>query len=81
MMTSVNTVALKMPPMTTVANGRWISAPGPCASAIGKKPTAAATAVMSTGRNRPRALSTAAVSPGERRRGRVDRSATPAPGS
>ena len=56
----VSSVALRMPPMTTVARGRWISAPGPRANAIGRKPMAAATAVINTGRNRWRALRLAA---------------------
>ena len=39
-----------MPPMTTVASGRWTSAPAPVAMAIGTKPRLATSAVISTGR-------------------------------
>ncbi len=38
--------------MTTVASGRWISAPVPVEMAIGMKPRLATSAVMSTGRRR-----------------------------
>ena len=41
-----------IPPMTTVANGRWTSAPVPVAIAIGTKPSDATRAVAMTGRNR-----------------------------
>ena len=41
-----------MPPITTVASGRCTSAPVPVASAIGTKPSAATSAVISTGRRR-----------------------------
>ena len=40
-----------MPPITTVARGRWTSAPARVESAIGTKPTAATSAVVSTGRS------------------------------
>ena len=50
--TSVSSVLLTMPPMTTVASGRWTSAPTPVLSAIGRNPIAATSAVMSTGRRR-----------------------------
>jgi hypothetical protein len=40
------------PPMTTVASGRWTSAPVPVASAMGTNPREATRAVMSTGRRR-----------------------------
>ena len=41
-----------MPPITTVAKGRWTSAPVPVAKAIGIKPREATNAVIKTGRNR-----------------------------
>ena len=41
-----------MPPMTTVASGRWTSAPAPCERAIGTKPSAATSAVIMTGFSR-----------------------------
>ena len=40
------------PPMTTVANGFWTSAPLPWESAIGRNPSEATAAVNKTGRNR-----------------------------
>ena len=43
---------LSKPPTTTVANGRWVSAPTPLESNIGTKPRIATLAVISTGRNR-----------------------------
>ncbi len=46
------TIAPMTPPITTVANGRWISAPMPVLKAIGKKPKLATNVVISTGRNR-----------------------------
>ena len=52
--TSVRNVELIMPPITTVASGRWTSAPALVESAIGIKPKAATAAVMSTGRKRVR---------------------------
>ena len=48
----VNTVAVKSPPITTVAKGRCTSAPADDEIAIGKKPKAAAAAVNKTGRKR-----------------------------
>ena len=36
---SVSRVDVTMPPITTVASGRWTSAPAPCESAIGTKPS------------------------------------------
>ena len=39
------------PPITTVASGRWTSAPEPCDSAIGMKPRLATRAVVMTGRS------------------------------
>ena len=48
--------------MTTVASGFWTSAPAPVASAIGRKPSDATSAVVSTGRSRPSAASWAATS-------------------
>ena len=50
--TKVSRVAEISPPTTTVAKGRWTSAPAEPESAIGKKPKAAAEAVRSTGRKR-----------------------------
>ena len=41
---------LTIPPMTTVASGRWTPPPTPTFTAIGMKPTAATSAVMSIGR-------------------------------
>ena len=48
--------------MTTVASGRWTSAPVPVAIAIGIKPSDATSAVISTGRSRPSAPSRIASS-------------------
>ena len=48
--------------MTTVARGRWTSAPVPVASAMGRKPSEATSAVINTGRRRVRALSRMASS-------------------
>jgi len=53
----VSAVALTRPPMTTMASGRWISAPGPEASKNGERPSAAIDAVSTTGRKRRRAPS------------------------
>ena len=39
--TRVSNVLLTIPPMTTVARGRWTSAPTPVLMAMGMKPTAA----------------------------------------
>ena len=41
-----------IPPITTVASGRWTSAPAPVAIAIGTNPIDAQNAVASTGRRR-----------------------------
>ena len=49
---SVNTVDDPRPPITTVANGRCTSDPAEVDNAIGKKPNAATSAVINTGRNR-----------------------------
>ena len=49
-----------IPPMTTVASGRWISAPGVTARAIGMNPNPATSAVMRMGRRRTMAASRAA---------------------
>jgi len=46
------TIAPITPPMTTVASGRWTSAPTPVLNAIGRKPKLATSVVMSTGRRR-----------------------------
>ena len=51
-----------MPPMTTVASGRWTSAPAPTLKAIGTKPRLATSAVISTGRKRVSAPSRIAAS-------------------
>ena len=48
---SVNKVASKSPPITTVANGRCTSAPAPLLMAMGKKPREATSAVINTGLN------------------------------
>ena len=53
-----------MPPITTVASGRCTSAPVPVAKAIGRKPSDATNAVISTGRSRVRAPSRMATSSG-----------------
>ena len=47
--TSVSTVAVTSPPITTTASGRWISAPGPVANRKGTRPKAAMVAVSVTG--------------------------------
>ena len=49
---SVSSVDVMMPPITTVARGRWISLPTPVEMAIGMKPAASVIAVASTGRSR-----------------------------
>ena len=41
-----------IPPITTVAKGRWTSAPVPVAKAIGTNPREATKAVIKTGLNR-----------------------------
>ena len=51
-----------MPPITTVANGRCTSEPMPVFRAIGTNPSAATSAVISTGRSRVKAPSTIASS-------------------
>ena len=53
-------VEVNSPPMTTVASGRWISAPGVVARAMGMKPRPATRAVMRIGRSRTMAASRAA---------------------
>ena len=50
--------------MTTVARGRWTSAPVPVANAIGTKPSDATSAVIRTGRNRTSAPSRTASDKG-----------------
>ncbi|ODT86099.1 MAG: hypothetical protein ABS69_00275 [Nitrosomonadales bacterium SCN 54-20] len=45
-----------MPPITTVASGRWTSAPVPVASAMGANLSAATNAVINTGLNRVNSL-------------------------
>ena len=50
--------------MTTVASGRCTSPPTPTLTAIGMKPTAATSAVISTGRKRTRQPSRTACSSG-----------------
>ena len=59
---SVASVAVIIPPTTTVASGRCTSAPTPVLSAIGMKPNAATSEVMSTGRRRVSAASRIAAS-------------------
>ena len=49
---SVSSVAVVSPPMTTVARGRWTSAPEPVEKAIGMNPRLATSAVIRTGRRR-----------------------------
>lgn len=49
---NVSNVAVTSPPITTVANGRCTSDPGPVLTAIGMKPKLATKAVMSTGLKR-----------------------------
>ena len=49
---SVSSVDVNTPPITTVASGRWTSDPAPVLSAIGTKPSAATSAVISTGLRR-----------------------------
>lgn len=44
----------RIPPITTVASGRWTSDPVPVAKAIGMNPRAATIGVISTGRKRYR---------------------------
>ena len=56
----VSIVEVKRPPMTTVARGRWISAPGVVARAMGMKPRPATSAVIRIGRSRTIAASRAA---------------------
>jgi len=58
----VSIVLLITPPMTTVASGRWTSAPTPVLRAIGMKPRLATSAVISTGRRRVIAASWTALS-------------------
>ena len=48
---SVRNVAVNSPPITTVARGFCTSAPAPCDNAIGRNPSEATVAVISTGRN------------------------------
>ena len=49
---SVRNVARSKPPITTVASGRCTSEPAPVLVAIGKNPSEATNAVISTGRKR-----------------------------
>ena len=56
------TVALMTPPITTVASGRCTSAPMPVLVAMGTKPNAATSVVISTGRRRIRAACSMACS-------------------
>ena len=48
----VSAVAVINPPITTVASGRCTSAPAPLLNAMGRKPSEATEAVISTGRRR-----------------------------
>ena len=50
--TNVSAVEVKRPPMTTVASGRCTSAPIPCASTNGNRPSRVVIIVMTTGRSR-----------------------------
>ena len=50
--TNVSAVDVKRPPMTTVASGRCTSAPIPCASTNGSRPSSVVIIVMTTGRSR-----------------------------
>ena len=59
---NVNKVDDKIPPMTTVANGRCTSAPVPVTSATGTNPSDATNAVINTGRRRVMARSKMASS-------------------
>ena len=52
----------RIPPITTVARGRWTSAPVPVAMAMGMKPSEATRAVIRTGRSRVSAPSRIASS-------------------
>ena len=45
-----NIIAHKIPPITTLANGRELSDPMPCDNAAGNNPMAAIIAVIITGR-------------------------------
>ena len=56
------TMALRTPPITTVAKGLCTSAPMPVLNAIGRKPRLATKVVISTGRNRVMAASSTAFS-------------------
>ena len=56
MTSAVKSVLVTIPPITTVASGRWISAPALVAIAIGRNPRLATSAVMSTGRMRTSAV-------------------------
>jgi hypothetical protein len=58
---NVSSVAVRSPPITTVASGLCTSAPVPVASAMGTKPSEATRAVMTTGRKRVSAPSWIAV--------------------
>ena len=59
---SVATVASDNPPMTARPSGAFCSPPSPNPSAIGTMPMIIASAVISTGRNRPKPASSAASS-------------------
>src|SRR5690625_3439830 len=50
--TNVSNVEVIRPPTTTVASGRWVSAPTPLESSIGTRPRMATLAVIITGRMR-----------------------------
>ena len=49
--TNVKRVEVAKPPITTMAKGFWISAPGPVANKSGTNPNAVMPAVIKTGRN------------------------------
>tara|TARA_R110002095_G_scaffold42912_1_gene39115 strand:- start:1703 stop:1873 length:171 start_codon:yes stop_codon:yes gene_type:complete len=52
MLNDVMSVEVISPAVTTLASGRWISAPSLCESVIVRNPGQATIAVMSTGSNR-----------------------------
>ena len=54
---------MTIPPMTTVASGRWISLPTPVAMAIGMNPAISVIAVASTGWRRVFEAAMIAIAP------------------
>ena len=59
-MNKVKRVALTRPPTITMAKGREVSAPTPCDKAAGSSPSAAISAVMTTGTRIARAIESVA---------------------